>query len=103
MSSNLYNVNIVGKYDKTQKATIFEGTKYTDRITGTAKKDIIITGNGEDTIVSGKGNDVIIIDGYDTKYITINNGDGDDIIQFADDLTECNYISLTYNGEGHIS
>ena len=82
-----YGVNIVGKYDKKKKATIFNGTDYKDAITGTNKKDIIYTGDGSDKITAGKGDDEIIINGSQIahKYVYLNNGDGNDIIKWAED------------------
>ncbi len=86
IASTLYSqgLNLPGKYDKKQKATIFEGTEYKDIITGTKKKDIITTGNGDDKIELGKGDDKITINGTGTKNITIANGDGNDTVEFAE-------------------
>lgn len=81
---NGYGVNIIGKFDKKKKATVFEGTKYKDNITGTKKIDIVTTGNGDDIINLAKGNDNITIDGSGEKSIVIGHGDGNDVIQWAD-------------------
>ena len=88
-------LNIVGEYDKKQKATIFEGTEYRDIISGTKKKDIVYTGEGDDSITAGKGDDEIIINGTSPsqiKFVYINNGDGNDTIKWADNAKGIAYL-----------
>ena len=101
LSSN--RLNIVGKYNKSKKATLFDGTKYDDMITGTKGKDIITTGAGYDQITAGKGNDTITINNSGDKLIYINNGDGNDIIQWANTEEEIGKAYIYFNQSDAIS
>ncbi|MCR4881647.1 MAG: hypothetical protein K6A44_06835 [bacterium] len=100
---NDYGLNLIGKYDGKQKATVFTGTQHKDKITGTAKVDVITTGAGDDKITPGKGNDTITIDNSGDKTIVINNGDGNDTLKWTVSEPEIGTANLVFNKNDIIS
>jgi len=80
LSSILYDVGVnIGNADS-KKAQKLIGSNLRDNITGGSGKDKITTGNGNDTITGRKGNDTITVDGYGSKYVVMNSGDGVDTL-----------------------
>ena len=72
------------------------GTDLNDNIKGGNKADKITTGDGKDTIQGNKGNDTITISGSGKKTISINQGDGNDIINVRKDIDDAN-VNLKFN------
>ena len=62
------------------KGQTMNGTIFNDTFIGSDYNDKINTGAGNDSINAGKGNDTINITGTGNKTITIDNGDGNDVI-----------------------
>ncbi|MCR5265418.1 MAG: hypothetical protein K6E29_02355 [Cyanobacteria bacterium RUI128] len=95
-----YEVEGTGKY-----ANKFSGTNFSENFHGTTASDKIYTGGGTDSVDAGKGNDKIYITGKGDKTITINKGDGNDIIytaQKADSINlEFDTDKLYYSKSGN--
>lgn len=70
-------IQVVG--DK-KKANKLVGSEYDDEIYGGDKNDTIITGDGDDKIYGGNGNDNITINSLGDKYIYVDKGGGNDVV-----------------------
>ena len=86
------NMHLVNVYGDNKRNVI--GSHFNDNIYGSKKADKITTGIGVDHIYAGKGNDKIYLNSTGSKYIAINNGDGNDTV-YVTNMTKISILPQT--------